>query len=265
MARYAVITGASSGIGLEMAKILSKMGYGTILVARRKERLEKIAGQLPTKAIPFPADISKEEDRERLLAFTDQLNVEVFVNNAGFGDCGSFVTTSLEKEKDMIDVNVTAVHVLTKEMLQRFMKKNRGYILNVASSAGLFPGGPYMATYYATKAYVVSLTRALSQEVRESKRNVYIGALCPGPVDTEFNRVAEVEFALPGISARSCAAYAIRQMFRRQVIIIPSLPLRVGASLMRLAPTPLLLAVVGGQQKRKLYGRKQSEEKAFRG
>lgn len=255
MMKYAVITGASSGIGLEMAKLLSKKGYGIVLVARRKDRLEKIAGQLPTKSVVLSADVSKREDQEKILKLVDTLNVEIFVNNAGFGDCGKFTRTSLEKERDMIDVNVTAVHVLTKGVLQRFVKRDRGYILNVASSAGLFPGGPYMATYYATKSYVVSLTRALSQELKESRSHVYIGALCPGPVDTEFNQVADVEFALPGISARSCAAYAIRQMFRRQEIIVPTFPLRMGVLLMRFVPTRLLLAIVSGQQKRKLYGK----------
>jgi short-subunit dehydrogenase len=127
-----------------------------------------------------------------------------------------------------------------------------GYLLNVASSAGLLPAGPYMATYYATKAYVASLTRAVAQELKEIGSNVYVGALCPGPVDTEFNEVANVEFALSGISAKQCVSYAIRQMKRRKTVIVPSLSIRAATTLGRLIPQELCIRITGLQQKRKL-------------
>ena len=125
----------------------------------------------------------------------------MLINCAGFGDFGAFTTTSLDKELEMIDVNIKAVHILTKKFLPDMIAKNEGYILNVASVAGLMPAGPYMATYYATKAYVTSFTSAIAEELEEKKSNVYVGSLCPGPVDTEFNKVADVKFNLKGITS----------------------------------------------------------------
>lgn len=253
MKKYAVITGASSGIGKEMAKILAKRGYALILVARREKRLESMARTLKTEVIPFEADVSSDEDRKRLLELIDRKNVEIFINNAGFGDCGKFTDTSLEKEKQMIDVNITAVHVFTKEMVKRFVKKNHGYLLNVASSAGLLPAGPFMATYYATKAYVASLTQAVAEELKERGKKVYVGALCPGPVRTEFDHVADVKFSMSGISAKRCAAYAIDQMFLKKLIIVPTFYMKAAVFLSRLLPREVLLPMTAKQQMRKIY------------
>ena len=253
MKKYAVITGASSGIGKEMAKILAKRGYALILVARREKRLESLARALKTEVIPFEADVSRDEDRKRLLELIDRKNVEIFINNAGFGDCGKFTDTSLEKEKQMIDVNITAVHVFTKEMVKRFVKKDHGYLLNVASSAGLLPAGPFMATYYATKAYVASLTQAVAEELKERGKKVYVGALCPGPVRTEFDQVADVKFSMSGISAKRCASYAINQMFLKELIIVPTFYMKAAVFFSRLLPREVLLPMTAKQQMRKIY------------
>ncbi len=250
---YAVITGASSGLGIEFAKQLSEMGYKTVLVARREKRLEKVQKILKTESIVIAADLSKREECLRLVNEIKDLDVEVFINNAGYGDCGRFHETSLDKELGMIDVNVTAVHILMKEMLKKMRPKISGcYILNVASSAGLFPGGPYMATYYATKAYVTSITQAVAREMAEEGSDMYIGALCPGPVDTEFNDVADVQFALRGISAKKCVRYALDQMFRRRKqIIVPTLRMKLAVFAVRILPKEQVVAMTGGQQKKK--------------
>lgn len=253
MEKYAVITGASSGIGTEFAKRLAKQGYSLVLVARRKERLRKLAKHLPTECEILAADLSSIQECRRVYAALADKRVEVFINNAGFGDCGAFLEGDLEKEHEMIRVNVEAVHFFTKCMVQKMQLVNNGYILNVASSAGLIPAGPYMATYYATKAYVVSLTRAVAEELKQIKSGVYVGCLCPGPVDTEFNSRANVEFALPGISASRCVRYALKQMFRRRVVIVPTVRMKLVITLGHLLPQRLLIRLAAYQQKKKIY------------
>jgi hypothetical protein len=252
---YAVVTGASSGIGLEFARQLAREGYPLILVARRRERLEELAGTFRRNGIPtlvIPADLSRRKECYRLMDELSDKKIGVFINNAGFGDCGCFLETDEAKELEMIDVNVKAMHLLTKLVLRKMDYQEGGYLLNVASCAGLLPAGPYMATYYATKSYVASLTRAIARELREIGSNVYVGALCPGPVDTEFNDVANVEFALPGISAEQCVSYAIRQMKRRRILIVPTARIKAAITFGRLIPQDLCIRITGYQQKKKL-------------
>lgn len=255
---YAVVTGASSGIGACFARRLAQEGYALVLVARRRERLTKLAQELEkngTHVVIETADLAHKEECFRLMSALGDKKISVFINNAGFGDCGRFTETSLDKDLDMIDVNVRAVHILTKLVLRKMKRQGGGYLLNVASSAGLIPAGPYMATYYATKAYVASMTRAAARELKEEGSPVYVGALCPGPVDTEFNFVANVEFALPGITPEYCADYAIRQMKRRKVVIVPTLTLKAATTLGRFIPQSAYIAIAGHQQKKKLAGR----------
>ena len=166
MPKFAVITGASSGIGAEFARQLSARGYNLLLVARRADRLEKLSDQLTTVCEIFTADLSKKSECLRLVKALEGRRVDLFINNAGFGDCGPFLQTELDKDLDMLSVNIRALHILTKKIGQQLYKQGFGALLNVGSCAGLMPAGPYMATYYATKAYVVSLTSALAQELR---------------------------------------------------------------------------------------------------
>ncbi len=249
--KYAVITGASAGIGMEFARRLSRKGYPLILIARREDRLIRLSQELKTKCEIITGDLSKEGECYRIFYRLQDKEIGIFINNAGFGDCGRFVETELQKELDMVQVNVKAVHLLMKLMLQKMQKKGSGYILNVASSAGLMPAGPYMATYYATKAYVTSLTQAVAEELRESKSRVYVGCLCPGPVDTEFNSVANVEFALKGISARTCVDYALKQMAKKKVVIIPTKAMQLAMTLGRYLPVPVYVRIAAHQQKKK--------------
>lgn len=189
---YAVITGASSGIGMAFARQLAAEGYRLVLVARREDRLQELAQELQkkgTESIVISADLSQKEACYHLMQQIEKLPVGILINDAGFGDCGSFLETDADKEMQMIDVNVKAMHLLMKLMLRRMEKQEGGYILNVASSAGLLPAGPYMAAYYATKAYIASLTRAVALELKQRGSRVYVGALCPGPVNTEFKQL----------------------------------------------------------------------------
>ena len=250
---YAVITGASSGIGAEFAKRLAKEGYRLVLVARRRERLEQIAQELDSDCIILTADLSNMDECKRIMGELDSIDIDVFINNAGFGYCGETLTIETETELNMIDLNVKAMHLLTKLTLNKMIDKNKGFILNVASSAGLLPAGPYMSAYYATKAYVTSYTRGVAEELRRKQSDVYIGCLCPGPVDTEFNKVANVEFALKGISANYCANYAITQMFKKRITIVPAFKMKALVVLARFIPTKLYIRIAAKQQRKKIY------------
>ncbi len=260
MKKYAVITGASSGIGKEFAKILAREGYALVLTARRGDRLKKLAKHLKTECQIVEADLTKEEDCYRLYQSVAERPVAVWINNAGFGHCGAFKEGELEKELDMISVNVRALHLLTKLVLKKMERQNYGSILNVASCAGLMPAGPYMAAYYATKSYVTSLTRAIAEELRYEGSPVYIGCLCPGPVNTEFNEVAEVEFALKGISPAWCARYAYQQMKRGKTVIVPKLSVKLAVTFGRFLPEPLYIRIAAHQQKKKKFGRRKERQ-----
>lgn len=248
----ALITGASSGIGMEIAKILSKKGYGLILVARNKKALDELAASLPNKTKTLALDLSNEKDLSKLVSYVNKKKIDIFVNNAGFGDMGEFTKTSLDKELNMIDLNIKAVHVLTKAVLKKMKRKNYGYILNVASSAGLLYAGPYMATYYATKAYVTSLTTAIATELKNQHSRVCVSALCPGPVDTNFNKVANVKFSLNGISPKYCARVAVEEMFKGKTIIIPTNYMKLAVLGNRFLPRLLSAKICGNQQSKKL-------------
>ena len=250
--RTALVTGASSGIGAEIAKRLDSLGFNVIISARRTDRLEALAAGLKNKATVIAADLSRESECRRLFDETKDMKVSVLVNNAGFGVIGDFDKTNLDRELAMIDVNVKAVHILTKLFLREFVRKDRGYILNVASSAGLMPGGPLMAGYYAGKPYVVSLTRSIAEELRSRGSRVSISALCPGPVQTEFNDVAECHFSVKGIPADYCAECALKGLFGRKTLIVPDAGMRLAAGAVKFAPDGIVLRAAGKLQSKKL-------------
>ncbi len=247
----ALITGASSGIGRDMARELSSRGYDLILVARRKNRLENLQKELPTKVEIIASDLSSTFNCIKLYEQVKNQDIDIVINNAGFGLAGNFTELSLDRELDMVDLNIKAVHTLTKCFLKDFKEKNKGYILNVASSAA-FQAGPLMATYYATKVYVLNLTTAVYEELRRNHSNVYVGCLCPGPVDTEFNKVAKVEFKMKSLSSEFVAKYAIKKMLRKELIIIPGIQMKVVYFMSKLVPRKLKLRATYTIQKRKL-------------
>ena len=246
----ALITGATSGIGKDMAKYLASLGYDLILVGRRKENLLELKKELDVDVTIMPLDLSEFDNVELVYNEVRKQNIDVLINNAGFGLFGEFSKTDLETEMKMINVNIKQVHYLTKMFLKEFIKKDKGYILNVASSAG-FMAGPKLGTYYATKNYVLKLTLAIYEELRRNKSNVHISALCPGPVDTEFNKVAKGEFHTKAATSEYVAKYAIDKMFKNKLIIIPTLKMKLVIFLTRLVPTKLLLKITYNIQDRK--------------
>ena len=250
--RMALVTGASSGIGKEIAKELNRRGYDLILVARRLGKLNELKEQLNGNIITIDCDLASVENCIELYTKVKDYNITVLINNAGFGAIGYFNEIPLERELEMIDTNCKAMHILAKLFLNDFIKKDKGHILNVASSAGLMPGGPLMSTYYATKSYVVSLTSGISEELKSMKSNVSISALCPGPVDTEFNKVANVKFNLKSISAEKCAKEGIEGMFRRKLVIIPSFDMKASSFASRLLPRSMILPITKHMQKKKI-------------
>ena len=198
------------------------------------------------------ADLSRAEECSHLCEVLADEHIDIFINNAGFGVCGSILETDEAREEEMIQVNVAAMARLFRAVVRKMNAQGGGTILNVASSAGLLPGGPYMAGYYASKAYVVSMTRSVAEELREMHSPVYVCALCPGPVDTEFNDRAGVVFALHGITPELCVEEALLGMMHRKTIIVPSAFMRLCTSAQRLVPIPLLMPIVARQQKKKL-------------
>ena len=244
----ALITGASYGIGREMAIYLSELGYDLIVVARSRNKLEELKNTLNTDVILYDYDLSIPDNCFRLYENLKDEKIDVIINNAGFGVFGDYKSSSLDKEVNMIDLNVKALHILTNLFINN---KHTRRILNVASSAGLMRGGPLMSGYYATKSYVCSYSFALYEELRRNKSNKKISILCPGPVDTEFNKRANVRFNLKSLDAKYVARYAIDNMFRNKLIIIPGISLKLGVFFSRFIPIKLLLKIAYNIQKKK--------------
>ncbi|MCR5465257.1 MAG: SDR family oxidoreductase [Lachnospiraceae bacterium] len=253
--KMVLITGASSGIGTEFARAFSKKGCKLILVARRADRLHALAAELGTPCEVLPADLSEEKEVLRIAELTKDQKVDILINCAGFGLLGAETAVDLAEELNMIDVNIRAVHILTKIFLEQMIARNSGAILNVASSAGLLPAGPYLNTYYATKAYVASFTQGLAAELEDMRRNVYVAALCPGPVNTEFTAVARGSQWDNGISAEKCVSYAMKQMEKGKRVIVPGLTVRAGLFFSRFLSKKALARFVGRFQKKKAEGR----------
>lgn len=246
----ALITGASSGIGYEMAKYLNKLGHSLILVSRDKEKLQQIREELNGNIKIIVADLSNESKLKEIYVLCKNENIDILINNAGFGLFGDFDETDLLKEIEMINVNIKAVHVLTKLFLKDMKKRNSGYILNVASSAAFGPG-PLMATYYSTKAYVLRLTTSIYEELRRRKSKVVVSCLCPGPVETNFSKVAGVHFAIKPLSSEYVARYAIDNMFNKKLIIIPGTKMKLASFFERFLGIKLLARITYSIQKRK--------------
>lgn len=244
----ALITGASSGIGREMAIYLSELGYDLVVVARNKDKLEELKKSVKTNIKIMEYDLSDIDNCYKLYDKIKDNNIDIVINNAGFGLFGNYVETDLNTELNMIDLNVKALHILTKLFINN---DNIKYILNVASSAGLMKGGPLMATYYATKSYVCSYSLGLYEELRKNNSNKVISILCPGPVDTNFNDRANVKFNVKSMDARYVARYAINKMFKKKLIIVPGLSVRIGLFFMRFVPTKMLLKMTYNFQEKK--------------
>ena len=248
-----LITGASSGIGKDMARVLAKKADELILVARNVNKLEEIKKELEkdTKVEIISKDLSIEENCKEI--HNQVQNVDILINNAGFGDCGNFTKTSLEKDINMIKTNIIAYHILTKLYLTDMKEKNSGKILNVASIAGFMPG-PLMATYYATKNYVVKLSEGIREELKKEHSKVQISILCPGPVETNFNKVANVDFHLREANSMDVAQYAIQKLEKGKFYIVPGIDIKISRLGAKILPANIISKFAYMAQKRKLGG-----------
>ncbi len=245
-----LITGASSGIGRDFARVFHRAGHELFLAARSTERLSELCRELDGKPKIFSVDLSKKESCFELYSALKDENIDMLINNAGFGAFGFFTEGDLERELEMINLNICAVHILTKLFLRDFEQRGYGYILNVASSAAFLPG-PLMSVYYATKAYVLRLSAAIREELRRKGSRVYVGVLCPGPVDTEFNKTAGVSFSLRSLPSMRVAEYAVKKMFEGRGIIVPGFSIKLGVFAQRLLPTDLAARIAYNIQKKK--------------
>ncbi len=244
----ALITGASSGIGLDMAKYLAELGYDLVVVARNRDKLLELKNSVDTNVDIYSYDLSVVDNCYKLYDELIDKKIDIVINNAGYGIFGDYTVDNLEIDLNMIDLNVKCLHILTKLFVNN---KHTKYILNVASSAGLMKGGPLMSGYYATKSYVCNYSLALYEELRRNKDNKHISILCPGPVDTNFNKRAHVKFNLKSLSSEYVAKYAINMMFKNKLIIIPGFTVKLGIFMTRFLPTKLLLKITYNIQKKK--------------
>ena len=238
-----LITGASSGIGKFIALNLNDLGYELFLVSKSKKELDEAFKDIKGTINTIELDLSKEENCISLYEQLKNKNIDILVNNAGFGDAGNFIETNLNKELDMINVNIKAYHVLMKKFLKDFTKRGYGRILNVASMSGFMPG-PYMATYYATKSYIINLSLGIAEELKQMNSNVKISVFCPGPVKTNFSNVAKVHFNISSLEAEEAAKIALNGMFKNKLIILPN-NMKFNYFLTKIVPIKLLLAVSG--------------------
>lgn len=252
----ALITGASSGLGRDMAEELAKRNYDIIAVARNVEKLEKIKKQIEEK-YKVNVDVKRCDvsDKEAVAKLHKQVyekygTIDVLINNAGFGDCGYFTETDTSWDSSMVETNVLGMHLLFKLFLKDMKERDKGYILNVASIAAFMPG-PLMATYYATKAYVLRLTQAIQYELKMQDSNVKVSVLCPGPVDTGFNSVANVKFSMKGDDSKKVAAKAIKGMFAGKEVIFSSFKIKMASIGSKLLSYKIARKICFNVQKRK--------------
>ena len=225
-----------------MAYYLSNKGIDLIIVGRNINALNKVKDECKTNVEVIKLDLSNKDNVYELYEKVKDYDIDILINNAGYGLFGNFVDTDLDRELNMINLNIVSVHILTKLFLKDFVKKDRGYILNVASSAG-FMAGPKLSTYYSSKNYVLRSSMAIYEELRHMKSNVKISVLCPGPVETNFNNVAGGSFNTKGVSSEYVARYAIDKMFKNKLIIIPTLKIKLAIFMTRFVPNKLLLRI----------------------
>jgi len=240
-----LVTGASAGLGAEFARQCRRRGDELVLVARRRDRLEALATELGSTHV-VAADLARPGAAERLLAEIAGLELEVdtLINNAGFGLSGRFAAAPADRLLEMVDLNVRALTELCRRLLPAMVERRSGGILNVASTAA-FQAGPNMAVYYASKAYVLSFTEALHQELKGS--GVKVTALCPGPTATEFFEVAEASGSTLAKMAADPAGVVragLKGLDRNKAIVIPGLVNKIGAQGTRLMPRSALRRIV---------------------
>lgn len=237
----ALITGASSGIGACIARELSRMGYETVLVARRTDKLQLLQKELLSPSYIVTADLSDIKQVKNLA--DNYQDIDILINNAGFGVYGEFFETDFDRENEMIDVNIRALHFLMKAYIPVLQRRGGGKILNVASAAAFFPG-PFLSSYYATKVYVLRLSRAVREELRRKKSPVSISVLCPGPVRTEFGQVSGSNLGAGALSAEYVSKVAIRGLFCKKAVIVPGFTMKCMRILSKILPDTISVKIL---------------------
>ena len=236
-----LITGASSGIGRDLAREFAKLNNDLVIVARNSDKLYELKNELEDKYSIIvkiePMDLNIEDNCYKL--YHDNKDIDILINNAGFGVFGEFINSDLDKELNLIKTNIVAVHILTKLYLKDMVEKDKGKILNVASIAGNMPG-PLMSSYYASKAYVLRLSEAIREELKRKKSKVKISVLEPGPVNTNFNNVAGVNFKVSSMTSEYVARYTIKRMFKGKFNIIPGFSIKCTKFFAKVIPDSLM-------------------------
>jgi hypothetical protein len=251
----ALITGPSSGIGLDLAHLFAQNGHDVVLVARSEGKLRELASELESKhhitARVIVADLARPEAPREVFAAAPA--IDVLVNNAGFGTSGKFAETKARTELEIIQVNIAALTHLTKLFLPQMLERKRGRILNVASTAAFQPG-PLMAVYYASKAYVLSFSEAIAEELRGT--GVTVSALCPGPTATGFQKTANLGSeallkVMKPVSSMDVARAGYRGLMRGQRVIIPGIKNKIGVQSLRVSPRAVVTRIVRALQERR--------------
>ena len=247
MAQVALITGASAGLGAEFARQLARRGTRLVLVARREDRLRTLADEVGNARV-IAADLSAHNAAERLVADLDAAGdeVELLINNAGFGQIGRFASLDAKRQREMIDLNIGTLTDLCRVIAPRMVERKSGGILNVASTAAFQPG-PNMAVYFATKAYVLSFSEALHEELEP--HGVHVTALCPGPTRTEFGDVAGFGgngmFDRVAMTAEPVVAAGLAGLAKNKAVVVPGVINKIGAASTRFAPRSIVRKIAG--------------------
>jgi short-subunit dehydrogenase len=245
--KVALVTGASAGLGVEFARQLSKRGHQLVLAARRQERLKELTREIGN-ARAVAIDLSKSNSAAKLMADLEANGetVDLLVNNAGFGLIGRFADLDAKRERQMIDLNVGTLSDLCRAVAPAMIKRRSGGIINVASTAAFQPG-PRMAVYFATKAFVLSLTEALHEELKPD--GVKVTCLCPGPTRTEFGEVAGFDgngmFDRIAMESREVVEAGLDGLDKNKAIVIPGFVNRIGATSTRFAPRSVVRKIAG--------------------
>ncbi|PWN06429.1 SDR family NAD(P)-dependent oxidoreductase [Rhodohalobacter mucosus] len=258
MKETALITGASSGIGMELARVFAREGYNLLITARREEKLRELANHLEEafriNVICLAADLSTPESPREVYDFavSNNLNVTVLINNAGIGDYGFFHRSDWDKTATMIDLNMRSLTHLTRLFLPDLISKQRSYIMNVASTAAFQPG-PLMSVYYASKQYVLAFGEAIDNELNHT--GVHVTTLCPGPVKTEFQDTANMQKSklvdrIPMAEAEDVAEYGYKAMMKGKRVAIHGFQNKISSVIVRWLPRRLVTWSVRKLQER---------------
>lgn len=240
----ALVTGASSGIGKDITKELVKRGYEIIAVALEEDKLEELKREIPQVVKTIAMDLSVRENCFKVYEMTKEDNVEVLVNNAGFGTVGTFNETDLNWELAMLDTNCAAMHILFKLFLKDMVAKDSGRIMNLASISSFAPG-PNMAAYFACKSYVYRLTQSVFQELKWMNSKVTVTALCPSPTTTSFDAVANVKYNMKYLTSEYVAKKGVDAMLKGKWCMTPGFVGKATKAMSKILPDKLTAKIIG--------------------